>query len=401
MRAGVVMALAVGLIGWGMERARFGRSDEDALAQVQRELRDRVDAAAETLGAVAARVAGARATIESAARDPGAQRILFDIVAAAPPAEGGANAGITVYNSDGAPVAWAGRVTDLPKERIDTKAVTLALFVAPSALGPRLVRVDTIPAVAAIVVEQSLGTTPAAPGPSDTLIVPTSLVPVTVRAQIPPTDRTPSQAQHAFVVSTRDGATLLEAEVVPADLTAARDRWEHTVGAVSVAVLAATLLLCTGALLEWRTRARRTEPFVVATIALVAVIAIAWAVLHIAIGWAVSQQPLREPLPFLVTALAAAGIVWVAVDAIERRRLAPPRPRLVGTGAQAMAVVAGMYALAGAAAVVIVWNYERALQRLVSHTTLDLLHFSLHPVNGSRLAITGGLVLFHCAVVWT
>src|SRR5438128_2629351 len=167
MRAGVMVALAVGVIGWGMERARFGRSDEDALARVERELRDRVDATADTLGGVAARVAGARATIESAAaRDPGAQRLLFDVVAAALPPEGGANPGITVYDADGVPVAWAGRVTDLPRERIDTKAVTAALFVAPSALGPRLVRVETIPGVAAIVVEQSLGTTPAAPGPS-------------------------------------------------------------------------------------------------------------------------------------------------------------------------------------------------------------------------------------------
>src|SRR5439155_54253 len=192
----------------------------------------RVDATADTLGGVAARVAGARATIESAARDPGAQRILFDVVAGALPPEGGANPGITVYDTDGGPVAWAGRVTDLPKERIDTKAARAALFVAPSALGPRLVRVETIPGVAAIVVEQSLGTTPAAPGPSDTLVVPTSLIPVTVRAQIPPTDRPAGRPHHAFVVSSRDGGTLLEAEVMPADLAAARECWGHGVGAV-------------------------------------------------------------------------------------------------------------------------------------------------------------------------
>jgi signal transduction histidine kinase len=401
MRAGVMVALAVGVIGWGVERARFGRSDDDALARVERELRDRVDATAETLGGVAARVAGARATIESAARDPGAQRILFDVVAGALPPEGGANPGITVYDADGGPVAWAGRVTDLPKERIDTKAVTASLFVAPSALGPRLVRVETIPGVAAIVVEQSLGTTPAAPGPSDTLVVPTSLIPVTVRAQIPPTDRPADRPHHAFVVSSRDGGTLLEAEVMPSDLAAARDRWEHIVGAVSIAVLAATLLLCMGALLEWRARAHRTRPFVVATAALLATVVVAWAVLRIAIGWLVPGASLAAPLPFLTTALAAAGIVWVAIDAIERRRLAPPRPRLLGSTAQSIAIVISVYGLAGAAAVGVVWTYERALQRLVSQTTLDLLHFSLHPVNAGRLAITCGLVLFHAAVVWT
>src|SRR5438094_468189 len=319
MRAGVLVALAVGVIGWGMERARFGRADEDALARVERELRDRVDATADTLGGVAARVAGARATIESAARDPGAQRILFDVVAGALPPEGGANPGITVYDTDGGPVAWAGRVTDLPKERIDTKAAGAALFIAPSALGPRLVRVETIPGVAAIVVEQSLGTTPAAPGPSDTLVVPTSLIPVTVRAQIPPTDRPAGRPHHVFVVSSRDGGTLLEAEVMPADLAAARDRWEHIVGAVSIAVLAATLLLCMGALIEWRARAHRTRPFVVATGALLAMVVVAWAVLRIAIGWLVPGASFAAPLPFLVTALAAAGVVWVAIDAIERR----------------------------------------------------------------------------------
>jgi len=401
MRAGVMVALAVGVIGWGVERARFGRSDEDALARVERELRDRVDATAATLGASAGRVASASATIESAARDPGAQRVLFDAVSGALPPESAANPGITVYNADGVPVAWAGRVTDLPKERLDTKAVSPALFVAPSALGPRLIRVETVPGVAAIVVEQSLGTTPAAPGPSDTLVVQTSLIPVTVRAQIPPTDPPSSRSHHAFVVSSRDGGTLLEAEVMPADLGAARDRWEHAVGAVSIAVLAATLLLCTGALIEWRSRARRTRPFVVATAALLALVVVAWGVLRVAIDWLVPGASLTVPLPFLVTALAAAGVVWIAIDAIERRRLAPPRPRLLADTAQSMTLVMIVYALAGAAAVGVVWTYERALQRLVSQTTLDLLHFSLHPVNAGRLAVTCGLVLFHGAVVWT
>src|SRR5437763_15485872 len=109
MRAGVLVALAVGVIGWGMERARFGRADEDALARVERELRDRVDATADTLGGVAARVAGARATLESAARAPGAQRILFDRVPGALPPQGGAHPGTPVCDSGGGRVAWAGR----------------------------------------------------------------------------------------------------------------------------------------------------------------------------------------------------------------------------------------------------------------------------------------------------
>ena len=56
VRVGAAAALVVGLIGWGLERARFGSSDEDALGRVETELRQRIDAGANTLGAIAGRV---------------------------------------------------------------------------------------------------------------------------------------------------------------------------------------------------------------------------------------------------------------------------------------------------------------------------------------------------------
>ena len=40
-------------------------------------------------------------------------------------------------------------------------------------------------------------------------------------------------------------------------------------------------------------------------------------------------------------------------------------------------------------------------QSLVAHSTLDLLHFSLHPLGPSRLAVTFSLVLLHAAAIWT
>ena len=40
----------------------------------------------------------------------------------------------------------------------------------------------------------------------------------------------------------------------------------------------------------------------------------------------------------------------------------------------------------GRLAASLVWAYDRFLQNIVSRTTLDLLHFSLHPLSASRIA---------------
>ena len=45
--------------------------------------------------------------------------------------------------------------------------------------------------------------------------------------------------------------------------------------------------------------------------------------------------------------------------------------------------------------------YARFLQSVVSMTTVDLLHFSLHPLDASRLCLAFGLVLLHAAVIWS
>src|SRR6266446_7905594 len=45
-------------------------------------------------------------------------------------------------------------------------------------------------------------------------------------------------------------------------------------------------------------------------------------------------------------------------------------------------------------------SYERFLQGVVSTTALDVLHFSLHPISATRLAVAFGLVLFHAVVIW-
>jgi hypothetical protein len=141
VRVGAAAALVVGLAGWALERARFGASDDAALRRVEDELRQRFDASAATLGAMAARVAADPEAVRSTPRDPAAVRRLFDSVSAAVPAGAAGTTGITVYDAAGEPLAWAGRVTDLPKERVLGPAT---LLIAPGALGPRLVRIEPI-----------------------------------------------------------------------------------------------------------------------------------------------------------------------------------------------------------------------------------------------------------------
>ena len=71
--------------------------------------------------------------IRAATRDPAAARNLFDALTAALPDEDGRRTGITVYDAKAArPVAWAGRVSDIPRERIDGPAT---LFVRPGLSG--------------------------------------------------------------------------------------------------------------------------------------------------------------------------------------------------------------------------------------------------------------------------
>src|SRR5204862_6983580 len=100
--------------------SRFGATDADSLAEIEAQLRTRINAAAESLGITSGRVISARGLIESASRDDTSVRSLFDTLSAALPPEPVGGTGITVYSHPArTPIAWAGRVSDLPKERIE------------------------------------------------------------------------------------------------------------------------------------------------------------------------------------------------------------------------------------------------------------------------------------------
>ena len=405
-RAGLLAALVVGGAGWGLERMRFGASDADSVARIEAELRQRFDRSADTLGAIAARVASQRDAIRAAPRDSAAQRRLFDAADAALPDDEAGSTGLTVYaaGGDGQALAWAGRVSELPRDRREGPA---ALFVVPGALGPRLVRIEPVfesdrpkPAhLATIVVEQVLGRVEGSTMPPDTFVVPTSIVPARVSAifggAAPPPD------PYRFVIPSAGGGLLVAADVAPIDLVNTRAQWRSETWAAVWSVIAVTVLLCAGPLLEWRRRARTRGALSAATAALALTVVAARLVFWFGLGPVVDRSTPASPTDLLLNGLLAAALVWLALDSVERRRVARPRPRLLPPSVAAVTALAVAYGLMGAAGTATLYGYETFLERVVSGTSLDLLHFSLHPVNAPRTAIAFGLLLLHASVIWS
>lgn len=404
VRTGLVAALAVGGAGWAYERVRLGASEADALARTESELRQRFDASAEALGRMAARLAGERDTVQAAPRDPAAARRLFAAVDAALPETDAGRMGLSIYGPGSAPLAWAGRVSEIPKERLDGPS---ALFVAPGALGPRLVRVEPIldsdrPAArrrGTIVAEQLLAPVQGALVLAETFIVPTSIVPVSLRLR--DDGQAPNRGPYSLAIPSRGGGLLVDAEIDPHALAETRVRWRNRSWAALGSVAALTLLLLAGPLVELRRQTREIRVFALATGGLVATLVAARLIFWAAARLVTGAASLTAPLDLLLHALLGAAIVWIAIDLIERRRVARPRPRLLVPTPASTAWLAGGFALAGASGALLVSAYERFLQLLVLGTSLDLLHFSLHPVSATRLAIAFALVLLHASVVWS
>src|SRR5204863_8723070 len=168
---GIVAALAVGVSGGLVERVRFGATDNDTLLRVEAELRTRFDADSALLTSVGSLTAAKKDAIQAALVDPIDNR-LFEAVAEALPAEQAGRVGVTVYDAAGVPLAWAGRVTDLPKSLVTGLSAVLTVR---AALGPRLVRVDPVSLTSrnvgvardvTVVVEKSLADPRETPGPA-------------------------------------------------------------------------------------------------------------------------------------------------------------------------------------------------------------------------------------------
>jgi hypothetical protein len=398
VRVGAAAALVVGLAGWALERSRFGVSDEAALRRVEDELRERFDTSAETLGAMAARVAAEPELLRGAPRDPAAVRRLFDAVSAAMPAEAGTT-GITIDDVAGEPLAWAGRVSDLPKERVLGPAT---LLICPGALGPRLVRIEPVSRSGTrprtIVVEQALGTCRGRPGLSDTFVLPLRWSASRCAPRREP--RTPPPVPFTFVVRApqrrvraRSGGLACRPRR-GARALAARDRGRGA--------RRRRADLCCSAPGRSSTCARQVRDmsrFVALTALLIVLVVVVRGILYLALV-PLAQTPAPTPADLFLTTLTLAAVVWLVLDLTERRRAGAAAPAAVDADHGRPDGGGGRVRRRGPRRRWLLWAYERLLRRVVADTDLDLLHFSLHPLSGARVAVEFSLVLLHAAVIW-
>jgi nitrogen fixation/metabolism regulation signal transduction histidine kinase len=404
VRAGAIgfgLALLVFAAGLGLERVRFGAADQRALERVERELRQRFDAAIRDLDQLAAVVSSNHELIRIASRDPGEARPLFERLEMALPPDVRQRTGVTVYSASGMPVAWLGRVSDLPRSRVNGSK---AVFVASGAFfGPRLVRIEPVVSqdrrspgrLGTITVEQLLSNPPPAAA-ADPLLLSDLFVPVQLRTDNP----LAGQTTHSFVIESDDGTRLVDADVRPADLAAARGRWRAGVLVAVLMVVAFTLLALAALAFELRQRSGSWRGAIGATIAFVALLVSLRLTVLRAVAL-VAGAELIAAAELLLSAGLLLTLVVLAADSIEQLRVARPhRPLLpAGTGAAARTAVA--YAIAGIVDVALLWSYQRFLYRVVASTPVDPLQFSLFPLTGGRLVLAFGLVLLHAAVIWS
>src|SRR5262249_42727995 len=158
--------------------------------------------------------------------------------------------------------------------------------------------------------EQQLGPATATPGAADTVIVASTMVPVSLRVRVG--DVAP-QGPNTFSISAPGGGPLIDAIVSPADLAEMRVRWRDTVRAAVICIVVLTLLFGAGALLDVRRRARGSGRFAVITLVLLGLAALARQAALLATAVIFAGSALKAPIDLLLTALTCVAVVWVAL----------------------------------------------------------------------------------------
>jgi signal transduction histidine kinase len=400
LTAGLLLASAVGLAGAALEWWWFGPDVERAAARAEAHVRGTFDQMTASLAGVAAAIAADPAVIEALDAGPDSAPALFDAierwigeVATRPD-----DVAVTIYDADHAqPRAWIGRASDTYLDRVPGPE---AFFVTPSPLGLRLVHVR--PVVAA---QRRLGVVAA-----EHVLSPShAAAAITVAEYALDTPLGPAALRlrwegagdlarpYTFLLRDAAGEPLIEVALSHDDLDAARGAWRRRVAAVVVGLVALTLLLLLGPLLDVRADARHTRMVVRLTAIGAAVIVVS----AVVVAAAVAIDRARGPAPhalLLIAGVAGAGLVALLASPLGRLRLAlRARPvqfpddaaRFIAThlaaGLLMAAGIVGLQALVGSA---------------VDPEAADLRHFSLYPWSASRLVLLCGLVACHAAVLW-
>ncbi len=411
--AGVGLALT--LVVWGagllIERARFGASEHAAVERVAGEVRGEFLALAAHLTDATSHVAASPDVLAPAPADTGRTRALFDLAAALVDERDDVDA-ISIYDTAGRPVAWAGRPSSLPDDRILGPA---ALFVAPGPAGLRLVHLRPITEPGAqgrplgSVAAEHLLTRDALPhaGAEASFTFQTSLVPLSLRPRYEGAGE--SVPPYGFLIGVPGAPPLLEAEISPDTLHHLRASWHDDLLGLVLALVALTLLVVAVRLRELQEAARTTRAVLLLAAAILAILVVArvllaWAVpvdwLLAPAGGFLRSLLLRSAADYVATALLLLVLVLLAGELVERWRLTRHAARTEGDGAMGVVAVWGPHLVAACAVGGVLLGLERALAAVVFESGTFGLQFGLQPLVARRLALLAGTVFLNAAGFW-
>ncbi len=414
--AGVGCALIVLALGRLTERVVLGTDEAAARARLEAEVRASFDTMSRALRLMALGMADPETVVAAAQDDVAAAGRLFAAADVAITQGDAADSAVTAYGSNGQPLAWDGRPSDLPTDRLQGDE---AWFFAQGALGLRLVYVTPVLTVdgrrvGTIAAERSLGlaTTLRPDVNTDAFQYAGRIAPISIELGFEAGRTTPDA--FAFEVAAPSGAYLFTASMDAADLARTRDRWRRASASLALATLALSLVLLCAPLLDWRNRLPRARPYAVAIALVAGAIVASRLVMRLASPADWSEHPLlsgaeyaspllhpflTSPFDFLMTALAASSLVALLLYAVEAWRVSLWHGRYRVAGFGPTAAFAALQFGAGTGLAVLLAAQQVFLRDTVANTTLDLLHFSLHPWSTSRLALQVGLIVWHATAL--
>jgi signal transduction histidine kinase len=380
---------------------------------VEQTVRTSFDTMARDLRLMALGLADPGSVASAAEGDLTAARRLFAAADAALTEAQDADYALTAYAADGRPLAWDGRPSELPADRMLGDE---AWFFTRSALGLRLVYVTPVMGdgirVGTIAAERSLGPAITPPTDADVLRYETRIAPVSIELRFEGASTRASTS--TFEVQAPSGGRLLTATINSADLTRTRERWRRASWSLALATLAITAVLLCGPLLDWRQRLAHPRPYVVAMILIAAAVTAArilmrlaspadWSDASLFSGADYASPALRpfltSPFDFLLTAIVSSAVVALLLYGIEAWRIGSWHRRRRVEGGLATAIFVAMQLASGALVALLLVAYRGFLQDTVANTTLDLLHYSVHPWSTSRLALQVGLIVWHATAL--
>jgi signal transduction histidine kinase len=418
---GALCALLVTAVGTAWRRATLGADLQQARARVEADVHAAFDTSTRGLRDLAGTLADpALVHAATAGGDPAASRRLFTLAADAVAGDRETDLAVTIHGIDGRPIAWAGRPFELPLERLQGPETW---FLSPGATGLRLVYVTPVSRegvrVGAVAAERplvSLRPGDAAPGAglqgTAVYLFPTRLAPVSV--ELPFEGARTREDPNAVHVLAPSGERLLTALISPDDLAGTDARWRRATLSLSLIVIAVTVALLAGPLLDSQRRAHAPGGYLVPMLLAGGVVVIARLVLRAAspADWseaeifsgAVYASPLLPPLlasPFdlLVSALTAGALVALGLMAVDVWRVRARHRRCDVTGTRRVFAFALINLCAGIGVGVVLIGHEALLRDTIAHTTLDVLRLSLHQWQIGHLALQIGLIAAHAAAL--